>query len=68
MEGAMINLDNVPFSDRGWYPDKSPLGEWYAINKGICPNCGINFKNVPPEFNIYPHFAKQCTTANNDSC
>jgi hypothetical protein len=38
----------------------STLKDWYVSNKGICPNCGLDFSCVGAEYNLYPHFIGQC--------
>lgn len=47
------------------WPEMSKWGNqdintWYAKHNGVCPNCGTDFKQYPPEFNIYPHYAGEC--------
>lgn len=33
---------------------------WRMANPEVCPNCGLRFADVPPEYNIYPHFIGAC--------
>ncbi len=32
---------------------------WYRLHE-VCPHCGAEFKGMPPEANIYPHFTGAC--------
>lgn len=34
---------------------------WYAVVHDIgCPNCGVDFRDMHPEANLYPHFTGGC--------
>jgi hypothetical protein len=59
-----INNINKAFYDKGWYPQEDPIIVWYRNNNGVCTTCGIDLKEMPPEFNIYPHFTGACKQEN----
>jgi hypothetical protein len=48
----------------GWEQAGS-IYRWYEAAKEIgCPNCGIDFRSQPDEYNIYPHFTGGCKDFN----
>jgi len=35
---------------------------WAGLHQ-VCPNCGIDFRACPPEFNLFPHYTGTCKPA-----
>ncbi len=40
------------------------INEWYrkmyALNNGKCENCGVEFIDLPPQANLWPHWKDEC--------
>ena len=36
------------------------ITQWYMRHNGLCPNCGVNMRELPAEANLTPHWAGEC--------
>lgn len=58
---ARLNELKAKIAGRIGFAEAQDLYRWYAVVKDIgCPNCGIDFREMPPEHNIYPHWTGAC--------